>query len=204
MVSYYGFQWWKSSQAVESVPEEELQEWQESSEKTSEEPIKKREGPDKAEGTTAPQVPSKMSDEIDRLTKGEQVGRLVIPKLEKGYRTYWGADDDTLQQGVGMYVSEWTTTPEEERHTVLSGHRDTVFSELKNVAEGDTLFLEFEGKRYEYEIQKIWITDADDRSVVVDKEEPTLTLTTCYPFEFLGNAPDRYIIESELVKTSEM
>jgi len=43
-----------------------------------------------------------------------------------------------------------------------------------------------------------WITDPEDRSVIVDKDESMLTLTTCYPFDFIGNAPERYIIEAEL------
>ncbi|WP_082234908.1 class D sortase [Halobacillus massiliensis] len=211
MVSYYGFQWWQSSQAFESISEEEMKEWaggvEDSSETAEDSQSNKQEEivkkPIKS-GSAAPESPLRMSDEMEDMNEGEEIGRLVIPKLEKGYHTYWGADDDTLEQGVGMYVSQWTTTPDEERHTVLSGHRDTVFSELKNIEKGDSLFLEFEGKRYEYVIQKTWITDAEDRSVIVDKETPTLTLTTCYPFEFLGDAPDRYIIESELVNTTDM
>ncbi|PFW66007.1 class D sortase, partial [Bacillus pseudomycoides] len=49
-----------------------------------------------------------------------------------------------------------------------------------------------------YEIQKTWITHADDRTVIIKKEEPILTLTTCYPFDYIGDAPDRYIIEAKL------
>lgn len=55
---------------------------------------------------------------------------------------------------------------------------------------------------YTYEIQKMWITHADDRTVIVKKEEPTLTLTTCYPFDYIGDAPDRYIIEAKLITSN--
>ncbi|TKH84963.1 sortase domain-bontaining protein, partial [Bacillus cereus] len=48
-------------------------------------------------------------------------------------------------------------------------------------------------------INKHWITDSEDRTVIVEKSEPTLTLTTCYPFDYIGDAPDRYIIESSLL-----
>ncbi|MFJ1118090.1 sortase domain-containing protein, partial [Bacillus thuringiensis] len=58
--------------------------------------------------------------------------------------------------------------------------------------------LEYDNKTYTYEIQKTWITHADDRTVIIKKEEPILTLTTCYPFNYIGNAPDRYIIEAKL------
>lgn len=69
---------------------------------------------------------------------------------------------------------------------------------------GDSVFLEYEGQRYEYAIEEIWITDAEDRTVIVDKDEATLTLTTCYPFDYIGYAPDRYIIQGTLVEIQEI
>lgn len=51
---------------------------------------------------------------------------------------------------------------------------------------------------YIYQIQKHWIADANDRTVIVAKDKPTLTLTTCYPFNYIGDAPERYIIEATL------
>lgn len=134
---------------------------------------------------------------------GDQVGELVIPKLERMYEIYWGTDEDTLDQGVGYHDSDFTTPPDGLRHTVLSGHRDTVFRKLGELEEGDRFYVRFEEKDYEYQIRKTWITDAEDRTVIVDKEKPTLTLTTCYPFEFLGAAPDRYIIQAELISVKE-
>ncbi|WP_425499477.1 class D sortase [Alkalicoccobacillus gibsonii] len=191
MTGYFGFQWINGTQAAESVSQEELKQIEDAKTVTVENEVTETE----EEPTTDPI----MSDEIELFDVGSEMSRLIIPKIEKSYKTYWGADDATLKQGVGMYVSQWTTTPDEKRHTVLSGHRDTVFSELGTLDEGDVLYLEYEEQRYEYEISKIWITDADDRTVIVDKDAATLTLTTCYPFEFLGSAPDRYIIQSKLI-----
>ncbi|QQK78154.1 class D sortase [Salicibibacter cibarius] len=135
---------------------------------------------------------------------GEGVAKLVIPKLNKAYETYWGQDEDTLSGGVGMYDSEWTTSPAGGGHTVLSGHRDTVFRPVGDLFEGDSLYVTYEGVDYEYEIKETWITDKDDRSVIVEKDTPTLTLTTCYPFEYFGDAPERYIIEAELVNKGDL
>ncbi|WP_369874313.1 class D sortase [Alkalicoccobacillus gibsonii] len=191
MTGYFGFQWINGTQAAESVSQEELKQIEDAKTVTVENEVTETE----EEPTTDPI----MSDEIELFDVGSEMSRLIIPKIEKSYKTYWGADDATLKQGVGMYVSQWTTTPDEKRHTVLSGHRDTVFSELGSLNEGDVLYLEYEEQRYEYEISEIWITDADDRTVIVDKDAATLTLTTCYPFEFLGSAPDRYIIQSKLI-----
>lgn len=54
--------------------------------------------------------------------------------------------------------------------------------------------------RRKCKINKHWITDAEDRTVIVEKDEPTLT--TCYPFNYIGDAPDRYIIEASLITTT--
>ncbi|WP_181350363.1 class D sortase [Thalassobacillus sp. CUG 92003] len=134
---------------------------------------------------------------------GEKVGQLAIPRIGYQYDIFWGTGEDTLKQGVGLHDSKWTVTPDRQGHVVLSGHRDTVFNKLRDVTEGDYLYVTYDGTVYEYQIRKIWITDRKDRSVIVSKNKPTLTLTTCYPFDFIGPAPDRYIVESELVSKKE-
>ena len=129
---------------------------------------------------------------------GEKVATLIIPKIEQKFTVYWGTDENTLGKGVGMFSSHLTTTPG-LGHTVLSGHRDTVFAGLEKLKTGDKLIVNFEEQAYTYIIEKIWITDKDDRTVIVEKDEPTLTLTTCYPFTYVGNAPDRYILQGKLL-----
>ncbi|WP_347551536.1 class D sortase [Pseudalkalibacillus hwajinpoensis] len=134
---------------------------------------------------------------------GEQIGELTIPKLGYLYPIYWGTDDETLKLGVGMYDTDYTTVPAKAAHTALAGHRDTVFDGLDQLEKGDRLYLKVGDVSYEYQIRKTWITDEHDRSVIVKKNTPTLTLTTCYPFDFLGSAPDRYIIEASLIQMEE-
>lgn len=136
--------------------------------------------------------------------KGEDIGWLLIPSLDMKYPIYWGTDEETLTQGVGYHPGNFTTPPDGLEHTVLSGHRDTVFRGLGELEHGARMYVQFENIQYEYEIRKTWITDAKDRSVIVKKAEPTLTLTTCYPFNFIGSAPDRYIIEAMLVEKTGM
>ena len=192
MAGYYGYEWWQGTQGVEEVSAVETKQWQ----STKESEVAKEEG-------TKPQE-ILMSDQMKQFDSGQEVGRLVIPTIEKGFKTYWGTDEDTLSQGVGMYVSPFTTTPDQKRHTVLSGHRDTVFTGLQDVKKGDAVFLEYDGKRYEYAVVNMKVVDESDRTVIVDKEEATLTLTTCYPFDFIGSAPERYVIQSEFVNVSDM
>lgn len=151
----------------------------------------------KVEEIVIPDTPI-MSDQLQRYKAGENIAELRIPVLEQGYSVFWGTDDNTLEKGVGMYVSQWTTTPDQFRHTVLSGHRDTVFTKLGSVKKGDEINLKYDGKQYNYTVKDFWITDPEDRTVIVKKDKPTLTLTTCYPFNYIGNAPKRYIIQAEL------
>lgn len=162
-----------------------------------------KEKADDAEAEEAAEEKSKAAEKEYTYTKGDRVGELIAPKLERIYEVYWGTDTNTLDQGVGYHDSKFTTPPDGMRHTVLSGHRDTVFQELGLLEDGDRLYMKFEGNVYEYQIRKIWITDAEDRTVIVDKDVPTLTLTTCYPFNFLGAAPDRYIIQGELINVKK-
>lgn len=153
------------------------------------------------------QIEEKKKEKVrdyEEYNRGDDVGWLLIPSLEMKYPIHWGTDDETLTQGVGYHVGDFTTPPDGFGHTVLSGHRDTVFRELGELAEGEKMYVQFEDVQYEYEVQKTWITDAQDRTVIIDKDEPTLTLTTCYPFSFIGSAPDRYIIEAVLVNSTEM
>ncbi|WP_084246662.1 class D sortase [Planomicrobium okeanokoites] len=142
--------------------------------------------------------------DYNEYAKGAEIGWLLIPELDMKYPIYWGTDDDTLNQGVGYHIGNFTTPPDGLRHTVLSGHRDTVFQELGELKAGSKMYVQFEDVQYEYQIEKTWITDAEDRTVIVEKDSPTLTLTTCYPFTFIGSAPDRYIIEAPLIAKTSM
>lgn len=137
-------------------------------------------------------------------SEGEHVATLVLPSIDTSYEVFWGTSDDVLSKGVGMFDSDVTTTPDQMGHTVLSGHRDSVFSPVKDLQDGDSIYIQYQDKDYEYKIHKTWITDAQDRSVIEDKDEPILTLTTCYPFEFLGDAPDRYIVEAEYIREGDL
>jgi sortase A len=140
----------------------------------------------------------KPSSEVQHA-QGEKVALLFIPKISQKYSVYWGTDKKTLKKGVGMYVSQLTTAPDGGGQTVLSGHRDTVFYRLDELKENEIIKLEYDDSIYTYRITKIWITDSQDQTVIIKKTEPTLTLTTCYPFNYIGNAPKRYIIQANLL-----
>lgn len=127
---------------------------------------------------------------------GDEIGELYIPRLEVTLPIYHGTNEDELEKGVGHYVG--SVLPGEDDNSVLSGHRDTVFRELGKVGEGDTLVVRTSAGEFEYTVSKVRIVDQNDRTVIVPKPKATLTVSTCYPFDFIGSAPERYILVAYL------
>src|SRR5881392_3440394 len=101
---------------------------------------------------------------------GDLVGELIIPSIKSKFPVLLGNDPSILKKGVGMYQSQWTTLPSKGGHTVISGHRDTVFRRLADIKNGDLLIVKFEGQLFPYRVNNIWITSKDDRSVIVTKD----------------------------------
>ena len=124
---------------------------------------------------------------------GQTVGLLSIPRLDEELPIIEGTHEDELAQGVGHYAG--TAYPFQNDQIVLSGHRDTVFRRMGELEIGDILTVEMEYGERSYEIVDTKIVDADDRTIIVPTApDEVLTVTTCYPFTFIGSAPDRYII----------
>ncbi|WP_264739097.1 class D sortase [Cytobacillus firmus] len=133
-----------------------------------------------------------------RPKMGEEMGVLSIPKISAHLPIFHGTDEDELEKGVGHYAG--SVLPGEEDNSVLSGHRDTVFRKLGEVKIGDLLVVNTSAGEFTYKVRKVRIVDADDRTVIVPKQRATLTVTTCYPFDFIGDAPQRYILIGDLVR----
>ncbi|WP_373893402.1 class D sortase [Virgibacillus natechei] len=131
------------------------------------------------------------SDDFNPTT-GETTGILHIPKLASDLPIVEGTHEDELAKGVGHYSG--TAYPQQDNQIVLSGHRDTVFRRMGELELGDILTIQLPYGDFSYEITETQIVGADDRSIIVPTGEEVLTLTTCYPFSYVGNAPDRYII----------
>ncbi|GGC95143.1 sortase [Thalassobacillus devorans] len=132
---------------------------------------------------------------------GDHMGELIIPKLYTSLPIYHGTDEDELERGVGHFAG--SVLPGEQDNTVLSGHRDTVFRRLGEVGVGDELTVRTEAGAFTYRVRKVRIVDQDDRTVIVPKPKATLTVSTCYPFDFIGSAPDRYILIADLIESEK-
>lgn len=119
------------------------------------------------------------------------MGILKVPKIDAKLPIIEGTNIDDLKKGVGHYIG--TALPTEGEQIVLSGHRDTVFINFDQLEIGDEFIVELPYGSFTYEIRHTEIVGADDLTVIQPRGEEVLTVTTCYPFSALGNAPDRYI-----------
>ncbi|WKA50101.1 class D sortase [Planococcus liqunii] len=131
--------------------------------------------------------------------KGDTIGDLQIPKLDATLPIFHGTDEEELEKGVGHFAE--SVLPGESDNSVLSGHRDTVFRRLGEVGKGDLLVVETSAGKFTYKVRQVRIVDREDRTVIVPKPKATLTVSTCYPFDFVGYAPDRYILVADLIKS---
>lgn len=155
--------------------------------------------------TTKPELKEKEQEKValyaERPEKGENIGELIIPKLEAKLPIFHGTHEDELDKGVGHFAG--SVLPGEEDNTVLSGHRDTVFRKMGEVGIGDLLIVQTSAGEFTYKVKKVRIVDKDDRTVIVPKPRATLTVSTCYPFNFIGASPERYILVADLISSKK-
>jgi len=128
---------------------------------------------------------------------GDVIGTLSIPSIKSSEAIIEGTGTKELKRGVGHYSG--SVIPGVSDNSVLSGHRDTVFRKLGDVKIGDLITVKNDYGTFVYEVHRIRIVKANDRTVIVPSDDPILTLSTCYPFRFIGNAPKRYIVQAGLV-----
>jgi sortase A len=122
------------------------------------------------------------------------IGRIVIPRLEVSAIVREGVDPRTLRRGVGHVPG--TALPGEIGNAALAAHRDTIFRPLKDVRPGDRVLVETPRGTSEYVVRDTRIVEPTDLSVLDATGGQTLTLVTCYPFNFIGSAPQRFIVRA--------
>jgi len=132
----------------------------------------------------------------DYPSVGDHIGSITIPALDKVLPIIQGTGNKQLKKGVGHFIQ--SVLPGEADNCVLSAHRDTFFSELGNLKLGDQIIVETTAGIFTYEVSCARIVDKDDKTVIVSTDQAVLTLTTCYPFNYIGSAPYRYIISAVL------
>jgi sortase A len=123
------------------------------------------------------------------------LGVLRIPKIQLEAPIFDNTEEFTLNRGVGRIVG--TAQIGQGGNLGIAGHRDGFFRGLKDVGVGDVIEVAGREKTDTYVIRQIQIVEPDDVYVLNATAKPTLTLVTCYPFYFVGSAPQRYIVTAE-------
>ena len=126
---------------------------------------------------------------------------LRIPRLGLEVPVLEGTDDLTMNRGTGHVPG--TALPGEPGNVAIAGHRDGFFRSLKDVTPGERIDLERpNGQVDHYTVDGFQIVQPSDTSALKATTDSTLTLVTCYPFRFVGSAPQRFVVRATLVSTS--
>ncbi len=126
--------------------------------------------------------------------EGSPIGEIQIPRLGLRAIIAQGDSPAVLQRAVGHL--EETALPGEPGNVVLAGHRDTFFRPLKRIRAGDTITLRTRRGDFEYLVESTAVVRPDDLQVIQPTSQRTLTLITCFPFSYIGPAPDRFIVRA--------
>jgi len=132
---------------------------------------------------------------------GAPLAVLTIPRLRLDVPVFEGTDALTLNRGAGRIAG--TARPGERGNIGIAAHRDGFFRGLKDVRPGDRIELAQLRRKFVYTVDNIAVVDPGDVTVLHPRPQPSLTLVTCYPFYFIGDAPQRYIVQASLANSGQ-
>ena len=122
------------------------------------------------------------------------IGRLEIPHLELSVVVLEGTRSKTLRRAVG-HISG-TALPGHAGNVGIAGHRDTFFRPLRNIQPDDLITFTTPRGEYRYRVVSTKVVSPDNVAVLNSDGNEVLTLVTCYPFYYVGPAPDRFIVRA--------
>jgi len=159
--------------------------------------------PEKSEKTAAkavPEAPKEAPPHRD-VPVGENIGRIEIPRLNISAIVRQGVDNKVLGRAVGHVPS--TALPGESGNVGLAAHRDTYFRNLRDVKEGDVIRMITPEGNWEYVVESLQIVHPTNVEVLDPTPNPSMTLVTCYPFNYVGHAPKRFIVRARQLGSHE-
>ena len=125
---------------------------------------------------------------------GSTLGRIEIPRLGVSAVIRAGTDARTLRLAVGHIGG--TALPGEAGNIGLAGHRDTFFRRLRDIEPDDEIRVVTPEGTFSFRVERTTIVEPRDTWVLDPTAGPTLTLVTCYPFTFVGSAPQRFVVRA--------
>jgi sortase A len=134
---------------------------------------------------------------ISKVSASGLIGQMEIERLGFSAVIVEGADAATLRRGIGHIPG--TSLPGQAGNVGIAGHRDTFFRPLRNIRPNDTIAITSLRGEFQYRVVSTSVVGPLDVSVLRPTDEESLTLVTCYPFYFVGSAPDRFIVRAKLI-----
>ena len=128
------------------------------------------------------------------LVEGGVIGEIQVPRLHLKAIVVQGDSHTILRRAVG-HIPE-TALPGKPGNVALAGHRDTFFRPLRNVRLGDTITLKTPTGNFQYLVESTQVVPASNVEVLNASSGRTLTLITCFPFDYLGAAPNRFVVRA--------
>jgi sortase A len=128
------------------------------------------------------------------LAAGSLVGRVEIPRLGMSVVVFEGTNANILELGAGHWSG--SALPGESGNVVMAAHRDTFFRGLRNIRDDDVVNVSTTRGTRHYMVDSTRVVEPRDVGVLAPTPQPSLTLITCYPFEYFGHAPQRFIVRA--------
>src|SRR5579872_1098016 len=141
--------------------------------------------------------PAKSMPGPPAIAAGGLIGRIEIPRLKLSAIVIEGDDSRTLRRAVGHIAG--SPLPGQVGNVALTGHRDTFFRPLRNIRRDDTIVVTTLQGEYRYRVVSTKVVGPNDVAVLDPSVKEILTLVTCYPFYFVGAAPERFIVRAERI-----
>ena len=138
------------------------------------------------------------SSPIDTPAAQSRLWRIEVPRIKLSALAREGVDTRTLRGAVGHIPG--TALPGERGNAGFAAHRDTFFRPLRGVRKGDEVIVTTSRGVYRYSVTGTRIVEPDDVTVLDPTKDTALTLVTCYPFDYVGSAPQRFIVRALLQK----
>jgi len=127
---------------------------------------------------------------------GSVLGDLDIPRIGLSVMVSEGTDETRLRLGAGHQVG--SALPGEAGNVVVAAHRDTFFRSLRNIQAGDLIDLTSPEGTYHYRVEWTRVVSPRDTHALDSTPAAALTLVTCYPFSYIGSAPERFVVRASL------
>ncbi|MBN1623872.1 MAG: class D sortase, partial [Clostridia bacterium] len=123
---------------------------------------------------------------------GDEIGTLTIPSVNVEVKVFQGDREAEFRLGAGHYPGSYF--PGQGNNILIAAHRTTYFKNLETLEVGDSIEFNTTYGIYNYIVEEIRIIDGNDNSVAGETDREQLTLYTCYPFNYFGNAPNRFVV----------